>query len=75
MAEEFGPEYAVYLRLLREFRPLVAATYPESFEARKAAWYRLVDADALTLIRLGRLEEARALLRRALQEEAYLEVV
>ncbi|RDI94443.1 bifunctional precorrin-2 dehydrogenase/sirohydrochlorin ferrochelatase, partial [Meiothermus sp. QL-1] len=75
LAEEFGPEYALYLQLLREFRPIVAAAYPESFEARKAAWYRLVDADALTLIRLGRLAEARALLWRALREEARLEVV
>ncbi|MBO1436868.1 bifunctional precorrin-2 dehydrogenase/sirohydrochlorin ferrochelatase [Meiothermus sp. CFH 77666] len=76
LAKEYGPEYAEYLRILREFRPVVAAAYPEHFEARKAAWYRLVDADALSLIRLGRLEQARELLRRALEEaEPQLEVV
>lgn len=75
LTEAFGPEYALYLGLLRELRPLVAATYPGSFEARRAAWYRLLETNALTLVRLGHLEEARTLLRRALRGEEHGEAV
>ncbi|MER3483719.1 MAG: precorrin-2 dehydrogenase, partial [Meiothermus sp.] len=66
LAEEYGPEYAEYLRLLRLFRPIVAQTYPDDFEARKAAWYRMVDSAALELIRIGEPEAARQILSDAL---------
>lgn len=66
LAQEYGPEYAEYLRLLRSFRPIVAQAYPDDFEARKAAWYRMVDSQALELIRLGEPEAARETLLNAL---------
>lgn len=67
LAEEFGPEYAEYLRLLRSFRPIVAATFPDDFEARKAAWYRMVDSAALELVRIGEPGAAREALLQALR--------
>lgn len=66
LAEEYGPEYAEYLRLLRSFRPIVAETYPHDFEARKAAWYRMVDSGALELVRIGEPEAAKQTLLNAL---------
>ncbi|MDW8090299.1 MAG: bifunctional precorrin-2 dehydrogenase/sirohydrochlorin ferrochelatase [Meiothermus sp.] len=66
LAGEYGPAYATYLELLRSFRPLVQQAYPHDFEARKAAWYRLVDSAALDLVMLGELERAKAALWQAL---------
>lgn len=66
LVREFGPEYAPYLELLRSFRPIVAATFPDDFEARKAAWYRMVDSPALELVALGEMEAAREVLLAAL---------
>ncbi|MBF6593568.1 MAG: bifunctional precorrin-2 dehydrogenase/sirohydrochlorin ferrochelatase [Thermaceae bacterium] len=68
LAEEYGPEYAEYLRLLRSFRPIVAQTYPDDFEARKAAWYRMVDSLALELIRISDPEAAKACLLNAMRD-------
>jgi precorrin-2 dehydrogenase / sirohydrochlorin ferrochelatase len=39
------------------------------FEKRKALWYRLVDSDALSLLRAGRRKEAESLLKQILAEE------
>lgn len=66
LAEEYGPEYAEYLKLLRSFRPIVLQAYPHDFEARKAAWYRMVDSKALELVALGELQAAREVLLAAL---------
>ncbi|GIW32093.1 MAG: precorrin-2 dehydrogenase [Meiothermus sp.] len=66
LAAEYGPEYAEYLELLRSFRPLVKEAYPHSFEARKAAWYRMIDSEALDLVFLGERERARAVLLQSL---------
>jgi precorrin-2 dehydrogenase/sirohydrochlorin ferrochelatase len=63
LSREFGPEYGLLLQLLRELRPEVAARYPD-FRGRKAAWYRLVDSSALSLLREGKVREARETLRR-----------
>lgn len=68
LAAEYGPEYAEYLELLRSFRPLVKQAYPHSFEARKAAWYRMIDSEALDLIFLGEHERARAVLLQSLYD-------
>lgn len=68
LAAEYGPEYAEYLELLRSFRPLVKQAYPHSFEARKAAWYRMIDSEALDLIFLGERERARAVLLQSLYD-------
>lgn len=70
LAAEYGPEYAEYLALLRSFRPLVKQAYPHSFEARKAAWYRMIDSEALDLVFLGEPERARAVLLQSLYSPA-----
>ncbi|RIH84239.1 Precorrin-2 dehydrogenase [Calidithermus terrae] len=69
LAREYGPEYAEYLRLLRSFRPLVLRAYPHDFEARRAAWYRMVDSPALERVALGEVEAAREVLLRALRQQ------
>lgn len=74
LAQEYGPAYAEYLRLLRTFRPLVQQTYPHDFEARKAAWYRLVDSPALEHLAQGEVETARQRLLEALHNQATPEV-
>ncbi len=69
LAQEYGPAYAEYLRLLRTLRPLVQQTYPHDFEARKAAWYRMVDSPALELLALGQPERVREALLEALYHD------
>lgn len=66
LAGEYGPEYARYLGLLRSLRPLVQQAYPHDFEARKAAWYRMIDSPALEWVALGDLEGAREVLLAAM---------
>lgn len=66
LAREYGPEYGEYLKLLRWLRPVVLQTYPDDFEARKSAWYRMIDSQALELVRIGEVETAREILLRAL---------
>lgn len=66
LAGEYGPEYAHYLELLRSLRPVVLQTYPHDFEARKAAWYRMVDSPALERVAQGEMEAAREVLLAAL---------
>jgi len=59
--EEFGPEYAEFLAIMRERRPLIARHLP-CFGCRKDRWYAIVDTDALDLLRVGRRDEAIALI-------------
>jgi len=58
----FGPEYGQFLALLREVRAEIAARIPE-FTARRELWYRIIDSEALQLVRSDRLEAARALIQ------------
>lgn len=67
LAQEFGEEYGPYLQLLRQMRPVVAEAFPDSFDERKVAWYRLVDSEALERVRLGDIEGARRVLLEALR--------
>ncbi|RIH81496.1 Precorrin-2 dehydrogenase [Calidithermus roseus] len=69
LAQAYGPEYALYLQLLRSLRPLVLQSYPHDFEARKAAWYRMIDSPALERLALGEVEEAREILLAALYHQ------
>lgn len=55
--EEFGPEYDVFLRIMRALREPMASHHP-GFEERRRRWYEIVDGDVLDLLRDGRLEEA-----------------
>lgn len=68
LAGEYGPEYARYLELLRSLRPVVQQRYPHDFEARRAAWYRMIDSPALEWVALGEVEAAREVLLAALQD-------
>ncbi|MGQ0570698.1 MAG: precorrin-2 dehydrogenase/sirohydrochlorin ferrochelatase family protein [Armatimonadota bacterium] len=54
----FGPEYAQFLDLLGEVRGELTRRVPDP-EQRKAAWYRIVDSDALELIGRGDATGAR----------------
>lgn len=57
MREEFGPEYAAFLELMRELREPLARRFPD-FQQRRAVWYALVDSDILDLFRAGEPERA-----------------
>ncbi len=65
LAQEFGPEYAAFLRLLRELRPGITAGFLD-FETRKELWYALIDSSALELMRRDQPDAARAELERAI---------
>ncbi|ADU51738.1 uroporphyrin-III C-methyltransferase [Thermaerobacter marianensis DSM 12885] len=69
LAGRLGPEYAVWLQLLGEMRPLVTRRVPDPGR-RKALWYRMVDSAGLDLVRRGDVEGARRLLQTLLDEEA-----
>jgi precorrin-2 dehydrogenase / sirohydrochlorin ferrochelatase len=66
VAELIGEEYGVLLELATEMRA-EAKNRIADFERRKEALRAFVESDALDLIRAGRLDEARALARRFLQ--------
>jgi siroheme synthase-like protein len=54
-----GPEYNAFLALLGSFRAEVMARIPDA-KARTALWYRIVDSEAIGLIRAGDIAGARA---------------
>lgn len=64
-AQDFGPEYADFLALLRELRPGIGDGFSD-FETRKRLWYALIDSAALALVRDNRPDAARAELERAI---------
>lgn len=53
-----GPEYAILLDLLGDMRAAVASRLPEA-TTRTVLWYRIIDSDAIDLIRRGDLDGAR----------------
>jgi len=58
IARAVGPEYGVFAELLGELRAAVAARLPDT-RARTELWYRIVDSDALELLRRGDRAGAR----------------
>jgi siroheme synthase-like protein len=58
MEQEFGEEYAIFLRWMKALRGPMSQQYPQ-FGERRERWYALVDSDVLGLIRDGRLAHAR----------------
>lgn len=68
LEREIGEEYAAFSEMLGELRDEVASSVHD-FETRRNLWYRLVDSDALSLIRKGDLDGARQLLRAMLGDE------
>ena len=48
----FGPEYAEFLEYAQALRPIVAERIP-TFKRRADFWYRLIESNAITLLRNG----------------------
>lgn len=64
---EIGPEYGELLSLLKDVRPEITQRIPD-FESRRALWYRIVDSEALALLRAGDDENARRIIRHLIHE-------
>ncbi|MBV9761000.1 MAG: bifunctional precorrin-2 dehydrogenase/sirohydrochlorin ferrochelatase [Acidobacteriaceae bacterium] len=62
LERQIGPEHGEFLALLKELRPEIAARVPD-FAARRDLWYRIVDSDALDLLRKGDAVAAHASIR------------
>jgi precorrin-2 dehydrogenase/sirohydrochlorin ferrochelatase len=54
----YGPEYAAFVELLGELRPVVQERVP-GYEARLQVWERMMKAGALDLLRAGERDAAR----------------
>lgn len=67
LQREIGPEYAVFLGLLKELRPEITTRIGQ-FAARRALWYRIVDSEALALLRDNQFVAAKALIHEMLEE-------
>lgn len=59
---ELGPEYAQFLKLMKEFRPGITAGIAD-FGARKELWYRIVDSEVIPLLKRGDEGGARRMAR------------
>ncbi len=60
LEQELGEEYAAFVRLAGELRPLIMDSIADP-NARKELWYRLVDSpDVLRLLKEGAYEAAKA---------------
>lgn len=68
LARQFGPEYGTLVDLLGEVREEVLPGREADFETWAAWWQIVLDSDLVGMIREGRIEEAKAVVRRALTE-------
>ena len=59
---EIGGDYAEFLALLKDARSEIAARVPD-FATRRELWYRIVDSEALELVRRGQADAARSKIR------------
>jgi precorrin-2 dehydrogenase/sirohydrochlorin ferrochelatase len=66
---EIGEEYQRFLAILSEMRAEISREISD-FCKRRELWYKLVDSEALALLREGRAEDARTLLRSLVIEAA-----
>jgi siroheme synthase-like protein len=64
--EEIGPEYKELLEILRQLRPEINRRISD-FQQRKDLWYRIVDSEALTLLREGQQQATRNLIHRLVE--------
>jgi siroheme synthase-like protein len=67
LEREIGPEYAALLEILKRLRPMVSKRIPD-FGARRDLWYRIVDSDALELMRAGDTAGAEELIQTMVDE-------
>jgi len=58
LQEEFGDEYAVFLKMMGDMRPKVIENNPNLAE-RMELFSRVVESDAMELIKSGKTEEAK----------------
>jgi siroheme synthase-like protein len=66
LQREIGPEYADFLRLLKEARPEITARIAD-FGARRELWYRIVDSEILAMLGRGETAAAAKLLREMIE--------
>jgi precorrin-2 dehydrogenase / sirohydrochlorin ferrochelatase len=62
LQHEVGPEYAEFMRMLRDARPQITGGIAD-FGARRELWYRIVDSEILALLRARDTDGAQELLR------------
>lgn len=67
LEREIGPEYAALLEILKRLRPVLSSRIAE-FSARRDLWYRIVDSNALELLRLGKAAAAEAMIQTIVDE-------
>ena len=63
LQREVGPEYAEFMRMLRDVRPQISSGIAD-FSMRRALWYRIVDSEILALLQTGDKDGAQNLLLR-----------
>lgn len=68
LEREIGPEYGLFLQLLKEVRPEITSRLPE-FGERRDLWYRIVDSAALRELRDGRHAAAENTIRQLIDDE------
>jgi uroporphyrin-III C-methyltransferase / precorrin-2 dehydrogenase / sirohydrochlorin ferrochelatase len=66
LSKQFGPEYAVLIDVLGEVRAEAIVRREVNFETWAARWQEALEGDLLELVRSGRIEEAKHLVRDAL---------
>lgn len=69
LAGSLGEEYGILAEMLSRLRPEIERRVPEP-ETRRQLWYRLVDSEAVSYIREGRIEAAQHLLRMEIERAA-----
>jgi precorrin-2 dehydrogenase/sirohydrochlorin ferrochelatase len=62
IGSKLGPEYGKFLALMKELRPEIQSRIAD-FNARRDLWYRIIDSEALPLLRSNQPEAARALIQ------------
>lgn len=67
--QEIGPEYAVFVDMLKQVRGEIKQRIPD-FAARRELWYRMVDSAALEKIRAGNAQGAREQIRELIESAA-----
>ena len=67
LRREIGPEYAKLIALLKSIRPEITSRISD-FAARRELWYRIVDSNALRLLRAAKPAEAEAQIRSLIEE-------
>ena len=62
---EFGPEYAAFLNMMKDLRPVMSRQF-DSFEERRKKWYELIDSPVLNHIKANQHEAAHDVIQRIL---------